>query len=244
MDVVYRSPGSYARKMRRTRTMSDQAYRNKGQRPLVYARKPNRDAALVAKANRMKGSDTGYVDLATAIYPLDLTGSITLIPTIAQGATVNQRVGKKAIFKSLQCRGQAFNGTTATFNDCCFLIVYDRRPTGALPAITDILVSANAAALNNDVNSGRFKILKRVDWMMIGPITGVIATQQLTDCSAQSMDFYLKLRGLPTVFKALTTGAIDDIEEGAIYLVTVGSNVAGTTAASLNVRFRTRFLDV
>lgn len=187
--------------------------------------------------------ETGYVDLASSGYALDTTGSVTLIATVAQGASVNQRIGKKAIWKSLQCRGQAYNGPTAQFNDCAVLIVYDKRPTGALPAVTDVLVTANSGAMNNDVNSGRFRILKRIDWMMIGNPTGTIATQQLTECTAKSFDFYLKLRGLQAVFKAAGTGAIGDIEEGALYLVTVGASAAGTGAATLAVGFRTRFID-
>lgn len=80
--------------------------------------------------------------------------------------------------------------------------------------------------------------------MMVGPVTGTIATEQVTDNTAQSCDFFLSLRGLPGIFKAAGTGAIADIEEGAIYLVTVGMNAAGNTAAQANLAFRTRFYDV
>lgn len=253
MDVIYRSPGSYARKMRRTQNMTDQSYRNRGQArqtsttvvrksyvprqvlPPLYTQGLNRRGVA--------SKETGFVDLASASYELSTTGSITLIATIAQGASVNQRIGKKAILKSMQFRGSMTNGTTAFNNDVAFLIVYDKRPTGALPAITDILVSANSISMNNDANSGRFRILKRVDQMLIGPLSGVIATSQLTDCSALGVDFYLKLRGLPIVFKAAGTGAIGDIEEGAVYLVTVGDHATGTAAANLIGGFRTRFVD-
>lgn len=192
----------------------------------------------------VSSQETGFVDLAAATYAFDTTGSIVLLATIAQGASVNQRVGKKVVLKSIQGRGQAVNGTTAANNDVAFLIVYDRRPTGALPAITDILNTATSKSFNNDANSGRFTILKRWDGMLLGPITGVIATEQLTDCSAVSTDFYLDLKKRPLNFKAAGTGAIGDIEEGALYLVTVGINAAGTAAASLDMGFRTRFIDV
>ena len=48
----------------------------------------------------------------------------------------------------------------------------------------------------------------------------------------------------PVVYKAAGTGAIGDIEEGALYLVTVGQVAAGTAAAAMRVAFRLRFLDV
>lgn len=188
--------------------------------------------------------ETGFVDTALASYNMDTTGSIALIPTIAQGASVNQRIGKKIVLKSLQARGQVFNGATGSINDVAFLIVYDKRPTGALPAITDILVTATAAAMNNDANSGRFQILKRCDFLLVGNITGTPATQSLTETSALSADFFLDLKMKPEVFKAAGTGAIGDIEEGALYIVTVGSIAAGTAAATLSMAFRTRFVDV
>lgn len=188
--------------------------------------------------------ETGFVDTALASYNMDTTGSIVLIPTIAQGASVNQRIGKKIVLKSLQARGQVFNGSTGSINDVAFLIVYDKRPTGSLPAITDILVTATAASMNNDANSGRFQILKREDFLLVGNITGTPATQSLTETSAMSADFFLDLKMKPEVFKAAGTGAIGDIEEGALYLVTVGSIAAGTAAATLSIAFRTRFVDV
>lgn len=191
--------------------------------------------------------ESGFVDLALATYQFDTAGgatSITLLATVAQGASVNQRIGKKIVLKSLQCRGYVTNKTTSAINDCAMLIVYDKRPTGALPAVTDILSTATSASMNNDANSGRFVILKRSDFMLIGPVTGVIATQQLTECTSMSADFYLNLKGLPEVFKAAGTGAIGDIEEGALYLVMVGDKAAGTAAAEALLSFRTRFVDV
>lgn len=209
-----------------------------------YFRKFSKRGPVGLNRRGVASKETGFVDTASATYAFDTTGTIALVPTIAQGASVNQRVGKKILLKSLQMRGLAQNGTTASTNDCAMLIVYDKRPTGALPAITDILVTANSQAMNNDANSGRFAILKRWDFLMIGPVTGTIATQQLTDCSALSADFFLDLQNRAEVFKAAATGAIGDIEEGALYVVTVGNIPAGTGAASMVTTFRTRFIDV
>lgn len=192
-----------------------------------------------SRFNRFVASkETGYVDLAVANYPMDTTGSVTLLATIAQGTAVTQRVGKKVVIKSIQCRGQAYAGTTATLNDCAYMLVYDKRPTGALPAVTDILVSAASNAFNNDANSGRFRILKRMDFRLVGN-----STTPVVDSASADADFFLVVNQIE-VFKAAGTGAIADIEEGAIYLVTVGNQAAGNTAAILSVAFRTRFIDI
>lgn len=185
--------------------------------------------------------ETGFVDLAAATYAMNTTGSITLIPTIPQGVSVNQRVGKKILLKSLQIRGQCIpGGATVLAAHCAWMIVYDRRPTGALPAITDVLSSVSASSLTNDANSGRFRILRRWQDVIIGNIT---TAGQSTDSSVYVIDEYLKLKGLPMVFKAAGTGAISDIEEGALYLITVGDSVAGANDGDAILGFRTRFID-
>jgi len=184
----------------------------------------------------IKGA-SGYVDVATAAYAFDTTGSVTLLNTVPQGSSQMQRVGKKILLKSLQCRGFVANNSTATYNDCAMLIVYDKRPRGALPAITDILASASSNAMNNDDNSGRFQIIRRFDFALIGNATNI------TEASYKSSDFYQKLKHR-TVYTSLGTGLIADIEEGALYLVTIGNVAAGTAAASSNLGFRLRYYDI
>jgi len=181
--------------------------------------------------------ETGYVDLASANYPMDTTGAVTLVATIAQGTGVTQRVGKKCVYKSFQMRGYISNNSASTVNDVAWMLVYDKRPTGALPSVTDILVTANSRAFNNDVNSNRFRILRRWDAELIGNSATPI------DATFKSVDEYVKCK-LPIEFNAAGTGAIGDISLGAVYLVTVGSNVAGTTAAALIAGIRTRFVDI
>jgi len=185
------------------------------------------------------GQENNYVDLARAQYQCDTTGSVTLLNTVAQGTSVNQRVGKKWVMKSLQMRGFVQNGSTAVSNWASYMIVYDKKPTGSLPAVTDILVTANSQAFNNDNNTDRFRIVRRWDNYLAG---STLAASAGGDTGAEA-DAYVKLN-LPVVNKAAGTGAIADIEEGALYLVTVGNTAAGTAAASLDTGFRIRFRDM
>lgn len=224
--------GSSSKKRKRSNSNGKRPY--SGPNPFAGS-----GGARAASSSFPRGAEPGYVDLAAANYALDTTGSITLLNTVAQGAGTSQRIGKRIALKSLQCHGYMFNNTTANVNDAAFLIVYDKRPTGVLPAITDILVSVSPLAFNNDNNSGRFRILKRVDQTLVGSIGN-----QVGPASAINSDWFLNLKGLPQVFKAAGTGAIGDIDEGAMYLVTVGGNAAGTTAASFTSAFRLRYIDV
>lgn len=203
----------------------------RGLRPanLPYAGQLNR---------RQQNPESNYVDLATANYEMSTTGSITLIAIIAQGASVNQRIGKKAFYKSLLVRGSCNNKSTSTITDNTFLIIYDKRPTGALPAITDILTSISPNAFMNDNNTGRFQVIRRKDVTLIGN-----STTPSTGNEAMNIDEYINLKKLPIVFEAAGTGAIGDIDEGALYFVTVGNTATGTGASQATVAFRTRFTE-
>ena len=117
---------------------------------------------------RVTPLEVNYVDLGSVAYPLDTTGSITLIAQIAQGASVQQRIGKRAYYKSLLMRGIVVAGSTGTVADGAILIVYDKRPTGALPAITDILTAVSPHAFMNDNNTSRFEIIRRIDFNILG----------------------------------------------------------------------------
>lgn len=193
------------------------------------------------KLNRkgLASKESGFVDLAGANYACDTTGSITLLATVPAGTSVNTRVGKKIRWMSILSRGQIFNNTTATISNAAVIMVYDRRPTGSLPAITDVLTAVGPDAMNNDANSGRFKILRRWDYCLIGNSTTPATGQEAKDFSE-----FVDLKMAPCVFKAAGTGQIGDIEQGALYLITVGDKGAGTTASNLAAAFRVRFVDV
>lgn len=191
-----------------------------------------------AKKTIAKAGEAHFVDLASASYAFDTTGSIVLLATIPEGTDVNSRVGKKAFYKSLQVRGNAIANTAGVVNDCAMLLVYDKRPRGSLPAITAILNTANSRSFNNDANSDRFEILNRLDFTLVGNSTSLF-----TEATAKNLDMFRNLGMRRVQFEAAGTGAIDDISQGALYLVTVGSNPAGTTAAAATLGFRTRFYD-
>lgn len=187
--------------------------------------------------------EVGYVDVAFATYTMDTVGtaatSVTLLNTIAQGAGITQRVGKQVRMTSLQFRGLVFANSAGVINDVAYCIVYDKRPTGAKPAQTDILNAASSAAMNNDDNvPHRFQILKRGNFTLTGN-----STTPATGSEAINADFYLPFR-LPTIYKSAGTGAIGDIEEGALWFITMGNNGAGATAASMAGNFRLRFIDI
>lgn len=180
----------------------------------------------------------GYVDLANATYSLNTTGSIGLIATVAQGAATTQRIGKRIQLKSVQVRGMAYVDSATTITHWAIMVVYDNKPTGSLPAITDILDSASSFSFTKNDNQGRFSILMRRQ----GVLTGV-GTAPVSGNEAYDINEFVKVNR-PCVFKSAGTGAIGDIEEGALYYVTVGMTASGTADGAVHLGFRTTFKDI
>lgn len=197
------------------------------------------EMAVKKAVMKEKSKDAGFVDRAVSTFACDTTGTIVLAATVAQGVSVNQRVGKKAVWKSCQLRGNVTAGASGTVAEAALMLVYDRKPTNALPAITDILVTANSNAFLNDVNSDRFQIVRRWDWILQGN-----STTPATGAESFPVDEYIDLKKRPVEFNAAATGAIGDIAKGALYFVSVGTLAAGATAPSLVMGNRTRFIDV
>lgn len=195
--------------------------------------------AYVRMSSRVKKPvESNYVDLASASYACDVVGSVTLIATMPQGASVNQRIGKQATYKSVLIRGSIVAGTTGATADSTWMVVYDKRPTGALPLITAILTSASSRAFMNDDNTGRFEIIRRSDQVVIGN-----STTPATGLEQINLDAYIPMKGRPVTFESAGTGAIGDIDMGALYFVTCGDRAAGTSAPNINAAFRVRYSD-
>lgn len=209
-------------------------------RKLPRARRANLYMSRRSGLVRRVGQEVNFVDLAVATYAMNTTGTITLIATIPQGAQQTARVGRKILLKSIQVRGQASSDSTTTVATGSWFIVYDKRPTGVLPAITDILVAARSDSMTNSVNVGRFQIIKRQNYAFAGNNT---TAGQQDSKTIYFVDKFIKISKRMT-FKAAGTGAIGDIEQGALYLVTVGNQVAGTADCNVSVGFRTRFYDI
>jgi len=158
---------------------------------------------------------------------------LTELNAVSQGAGAYQRIGQKIVVKSIafKCKLalQAVPGSTVTR----IMLIYDKQPNGAFPAITDIL-SVNvstAPGLMAGINmskKSRFSILADRFFN--------------TDSASNTLEpisIYRNNVNLETEFGA-TNGLISDITTGAIYLLCFDS---GSTCAIQDVNTRIRFYD-
>lgn len=203
--------------------------------------------AVRNRAPRVKGAikpssraELKYVDVANAVYACNTTGSITALNLIAVGDDNTTRDGRQATMKSVQLHGMVYpEDTNSGPTKARVVLVWDNAVNGALPAITDIftVIGGNAFPLVNNAN--RFTIL--VDRTFSCGIISDTATQAVAGCPNTFECEIYKLLGACTQFSG-TTAAIGSVQNGGLYLVTMGSTASGN-GASLIASTRVRFVD-
>lgn len=161
---------------------------------------------------------TGSTFAATAIFDTPV-----FIGGLTQGTGRSERIGRKVHFKSLLMR---FNiSTTATIGSYRLLVVYDKQANGAVPAITDILVSTAALAPMNLNNADRFVIL--FDCLI-----------NIQDINLQSVYRKINMERMHSG----TTSAITDVTSGSfLYLK---APIKAADAATMDITFRFRYTDL
>lgn len=211
-----------------------------GKPPKKKAAKP---VAQLSRAQLVKHpKDMGSLDDSWAVA-MNTTGAIRLPFPIANGAGSEDRIGRSVAYRGIILRGQIIADASSILQKVALLVVYDKRPTGSLPAVSDILKSINPNSLNNVQNSSRFRTIRRYTYMLAGNST---AGQQL-DSSHVNVEEYIDLKGKPVEYKSAGgtgLGDIGDIQLGALYFIAVGSAIAGAGDTNLYLESRLQFVDV
>lgn len=214
---------------------------NEEYKSMEYKHKPLRRGRKFSKKIKgpvpFTGKELKFVDVAASTVVSDTTGSITLLNGIGTGDDFNTRDGRQIIMKSVKVRGFHDLNADTVAHLSRLLIVWDNAPNGALPAIIDILAASTALAETNVNNQQRFTILG--DWQ--SAFSGTIAAQSSMAGFDTSFLRYVKLNHIT---QYLNTGnTITSIQNGALYLVTIGNQAAGANAAQVFFNTRVRYVE-
>lgn len=185
-------------------------------------------------------------------------GAFTLLNGCVPGDNSNNRTGRKISMTSMQIRGyvNTVNNSSATAADFLRLIlVYDRQPNAALPALADVLqataqgggtTSGSFDPLNIN-NADRFKVLRNWNWGMLTTLgAGVVPVAALLGpqtCDNTTIDEYIQLKGMEAHYNAGTAGTVADITTGSIFLLAVGLESAANNSFRFTFTARLRFHD-
>jgi len=172
-----------------------------------------------------------------AITPnANTTGAVSLLNGIQQGTTPSTRIGSVVMMTKLQLRmTAAVVPTTGVDQQVRILIVYDRQTNGA--ALTGALVLTN-------FDTTAFQLLENRDRFIVLYDQTVNLNASAESGSDKYITRELSLH-LPAVFiaGAGTADTIADIKTGSLYFMTVGTEAAGATAATVDVGARLWFND-
>lgn len=196
---------------------------------------------------------------------LNTTADIRCVNVLGVGTGDYQRSGTRIEMKSARLTGQlvtaAGSGAPCSIDYCRVMLVYDRSPTGVLPALTDILqdqdtsgtASTDALSGMNLTNRDRFAML--IDRRFETPqctvtssvISGVIyPTAPCPDNQVFTFDEFRILKSLEARYlnTASSPPSIADLTTGALYLISVSLvTAAGAEPFALNWNLRLRYTD-
>ena len=97
---------------------------------------------------RARGNEKKFIDVQTIYNAWNVSRSyIVLLNGVATGTDYNTRIGREVTMKSYYHRLFITDATNIQQVRC--MLVYDKQPVGALPAITDILQYNDANSPNN-----------------------------------------------------------------------------------------------
>lgn len=172
---------------------------------------------------------------------LSSTGAATVINSVGEGNDYNARIGRKINVCSVEYH-MLFSAEAASLSangpggaDALrFVLVYDRQPTGSLPAWSDVFTTSavtNAPMLHRNVNNlDRFEILAS-DFVDIN-----------AGDNSKCFHRYVAMKH-DTRFDAVGSG-IANISSGAIYVLYADTVAAASNFAYLTGRVRLRFTDM
>jgi len=198
---------------------------------------PSTNATRGYSFRAVGGRELNFVDTNSPTLNMDTTGSVVLLNGIVPGSSASQRIGRKVVMKSILMTGVVVAGSTGSLAYGRLAVVVDTQANAAVPLITDIWDAITAASNRNISNMPRFKVL--YDSNVIA-IQGNSTTP--TEGSSVTLSKYIKVN-IPVQYNVGTAGTIGDIQTNALYVVSFGSGVAGTTAPTYASRIRVRYDD-
>lgn len=179
--------------------------------------------------------------------PLAATSLSPLLNVPVSGSDVFNRVGRKIYMKSLQIKGLIFNNNTSIQDSGRMLLIFDSQPNAAAPTVQNLLSNfdgvgaTNGNSMINLNNRQRFLVLR--DHQIIFPgvnnAAGVLTNVGPvldTGKYQYEINWFVKLKGLETIFNQINGGTIADIASGSLYLIFVST----TQDAGYNFKGNTR----
>lgn len=225
--MVYAAGERMSELIGKKRKLEEFAYSGDGKKRFKPAVKPYFPLYVTPPMPYRRRQEKKFIDTNTVYTAWNVSRTyIVLLNGVATGTDYNTRIGREVTMSSYYHR--MFISDTTNIQQVRCMLVYDKQPAGALPAITDILQYNDANSPNNLNNRDRF----------------IVVSDKVYTTSPQGVEikFVKKYKKLRTVTTYNNTGnGIADIATGALYFVAFAFNNVATT--TLSGYARVRFVD-
>lgn len=190
------------------------------------------------------------------------SNGIQLLNGTKNGAAFYHRIGSRIRMKSIEIKMAFYANNIAAGTDNERLrvaIVYDAQVNTQTPAFSNIfqcrdnggVAATNDWSMINMDQRDRYLILKEWYWSSFGGPTGAtsITTTPSSVASAMTarvpkiLKWYIKLKGLETIYGGTSVGDVSDINSGALFICCVSTSGAAACSFSVNGWARLRFYD-
>jgi len=221
---------------------------NKRRRNSTVKRTPYKYAKLNQRTNltELKAFDVTQTTLP-ALTPIITTASVVL-NAIDKGNEPYDRIGRAVNLQSLRLRGKVVpSAATAIALDTMvrLIVFYDRQPNGVSTKATELLQNSNSTGsttMTSSINLNyrdRFIIL-RDQQLVLGPGTQGAGLLVQDNLNTINIDWFIKLKGLQSIYNQVDASTIADINTGALNLMFISD-----VASSVDFIFssRVRFLE-
>lgn len=183
----------------------------------------------------------------TVVENIANTPNFNTINVMVNGAELFNRVGRKVYNRNLHFRGWFSNAATGTQDIARVIIYYDAQPNGAAPTIANLLADSTTAGSTTSLseinlfNRARFKILRDHQVLLPGctnSATSVSPSFVLDSTGRLAVDFFIKLKGLESVYNGTNGGTVADITSGAIGFVVLSETTSNSWDFNWSSRLR------
>lgn len=169
---------------------------------------------------------------------VDSTGFYGLLNGMQRGTNHSQRLGWLIRIRSIYIKFRFLTTpSTGLAQTVRYILFVDNAANAVgITNFTDLLETKNVASPLTLVNRTRFRVLLDRT-LLLGTAGGAYPEQVMRT-------HFIRFKyPLHTYFNSADTGGIGDIVTGAINILVLGTNAAGTTAGSLDGYTRTRYTD-
>ncbi len=170
-----------------------------------------------------------YNDTAVNLNP-DQNGALTCVSQLAQGTTMNTRVGNSVKVQRLEILGRvACNSSVTTYSVLRIMVIRDMEGQGTAPVGSDVLESVGTSAAPRQpydwLNRKRFSILH--DEIIV--LTAISGSN-----IAQTFNYSVNLEK-HVLYRGTTAAAASD-GEGSIYVLAISDEATNTPGVGLVAR--------